>query len=245
MSAGAFADIHEHVLWGMDDGPQSPEEMYAMLECAAKAGIRRIAATTHANPMVRPFDMELYRRRLNEANSYCRSRQLDLRLISGCEIFYGSNVPDMLSDGRLPTLGDTRNVLIEFPLKVSLSDIVKASDRLYRVGFMPVIAHVERYYSLLFSPRRAREIRADSDLVFQMNCDTICRPDGFLQKHFVKKMLSMRAIDLIATDAHNTTYRPPEMRKAFEIVRNDYGADYAKSLISLEQIPELSELLSR
>ena len=55
-----FIDLHQHVLWGLDDGPKTPEEMHKLLRADAKDGIRVLAATSHALPGIRPFDLDFY-----------------------------------------------------------------------------------------------------------------------------------------------------------------------------------------
>lgn len=42
-----FVDIHCHILPGVDDGSQSPEETKAMLEKAWDEGIQIMVATPH------------------------------------------------------------------------------------------------------------------------------------------------------------------------------------------------------
>ena len=41
-----FTDLHQHVLWGMDDGPATPQAMHALLASAQNEGISLIAAGT-------------------------------------------------------------------------------------------------------------------------------------------------------------------------------------------------------
>ena len=52
-----FVDLHQHVLWGIDDGPKSRKEMIALLQRDAEQGIGIVAATSHALPGVRAFDI--------------------------------------------------------------------------------------------------------------------------------------------------------------------------------------------
>ena len=144
MKTSGFTDIHQHVLWGLDDGPKTPEQMRALLAQNVQSGISLIFATSHAYPKTRPFELELYRERLDEANAYCESQGWSLRVLSGCEIHYCDSVPDLLTAGRLPALGSSRHVLIEFDHDAALSQIGEAADSLYRAGFQPVLAHVER-----------------------------------------------------------------------------------------------------
>ena len=191
-----------------------------------------IAATVHAYPSVKPFDMRQYQPRLDEANAYCVQNGWQLRVVEGSEIRYCSTVPDQLTAGRLPTLGGTRSVLIEFSQEVDFPEIEKASDRLYREGYLPVVAHVERYSNLVRSVRRALLLRSEYGLLFQMNCSTILHPSGIIRSHFVRTLLNEEAVDLMATDAHDVRRRPVRMRAAYDRICALYGKQYACRLVS-------------
>lgn len=230
MRAEGFIDLHQHVLWGLDDGPKTREQMFAMLGMAANDGIGLIAATSHAYPARASFQYESYLERLREANSYCAEQGWNLRLVSGCEIHYCGRVPDLLIDGKLPTLDQSKLVLIEFDLDIIQEEIEQAADSLYRVGFRPIIAHVERYRCLVHSPKRAMAMRDECGLIYQMNCQTVLHPHGLWEGLFVKKMLENRAIDLVATDAHDMVRRPVCMNAAYQELSRRYGADYAREL---------------
>ncbi len=225
-----FADLHQHVLWGVDDGPQSAEEMRALLERDAAEGIGLVAATAHAYPRTQPFDLALYRERLAEANEYCRARGLPLAVVAGCEIHDAERVPDLLAAGKLPALGDSRCALIEFREDASLDEVGATAGRLYTAGFVPVVAHAERIRCLARRPERAIEAREEYGVILQVNCDTVLAPRGFFERRFVARMLRAEAVDLIATDAHGASRRPPRMREAMAAVRQRCGEDYARRL---------------
>ncbi|MCI5565445.1 MAG: hypothetical protein MR400_07105, partial [Clostridiales bacterium] len=131
----------------------------------------------------------------------------------------------------LPALGNSRHVLIEFDHNAALSQIGEAADSLYRAGFQPVVAHVERYRCLVRSPRRAMEAREEYGLIYQMNCETVLRPAGLWERRFVEKLLNARAVDAIATDAHDTAQRPVRMLEAYQQLARQYGARYAGRLV--------------
>ncbi len=224
-----FADIHQHVLWGLDDGAKTQQVMQEMLRQDAAEGIRLVSATTHAD-LQHPFDMALYRARLAEANDFCRQENLPLQVVQGSEILYTDGVADRLAAGHLLALGNTRNVLIEFLPDVDLEDIGSAADALYRAGFHPVVAHIERYRCLTRSARTAMQLREDYGLLYQVNCHTVTAPHGWLIRRFVRKMLENRAVDVIADDAHNTSSRPVQMRQAMADIAAQYGQEYADAL---------------
>ena len=233
MKSEGFADLQQHVLWGLDDGPQTSEQMRVLLRQDVEEGIQLVFATAHAYPKLRAFDLALYWERLAEANACCESEGWPLRVVPGCEIHYCPAVPDHLSAGRLPTLGHSRHTLIEFAPDVSPAEIGEAADRLYRTGYPPVLAHVERYQRLVCSPERAMDMREEYGLLYQMNSETVLQPRGFREKRFVKRMLASCAIDAIATDAHDAIHRPARMKAAYQKIAKEQGMDYAERVVSL------------
>ena len=230
MKAEGFADLHQHVLWGVDDGPADVQQMRALLRQDAQQGISLVCATAHADPRNRPFDLARYRERLAEANAFCEASGLPLKVLPGSEIRWCDSVCDALDAGRLLTLGETRYVLIEFAPWAALDEITGATDRLYRAGYAPVLAHVERYRALARHPGRALNARDEYGLIFQVNCDTVLQPRGLWQRRFVNRLLQARAVDALATDAHDTVRRPARMRKARQAVAEICDESYAQTL---------------
>ena len=233
MSPHGFADIHQHVLWGLDDGPATRKQMHALLRQNVENGVRLVCATTHVAPGLRRFDAELYRERLKEANAYCRKRDWPLRILSGCEMYYSPAAVDALLEGRIPTLGGSLYVLIEFSEDVSAARIGKAANSLYRAGYRPILAHAERYRCLVRSPARAMAVRDEFGLLLQINCETVLRPRGFFRRRFVRTLLREQAVDVLASDAHDASRRPVQMRNAYRKIAREYDARYAKRLVHL------------
>lgn len=235
----AFCDIHQHVLWGIDDGPKTAEEMHQMLKADRDNGIEVVVATPHAYAGYEKFKIKLYEKRLREARRYCEENGIDIMLLSGCEIHYASYVPDLLTKGKLPTLGKTRLVLIEFAPDASMRRIDKAADRLYRAGFHPIIAHVERIKCIVKHPDYLETIRNDYGCYVQVNCDTVLKPRLFRERRFIRYALEEELIDVVATDAHDTARRPVRMRETYKKLRSIVGKRYAWELVTLDRISEV------
>ena len=53
---------------------------------------------------------------------------------------------------------------------------------------------------------------------------------GRTAQKFPHRLLEKRWVHFIATDAHNTTSRPPHMKKAYEVIAKRYGRSYADLL---------------
>ena len=54
-----FTDYHAHFVYGVDDGAQTREEMYAMLDAAVADGVRHLFATSHSTPGMERFPQEV------------------------------------------------------------------------------------------------------------------------------------------------------------------------------------------
>lgn len=225
-----FTDIHQHLLYGLDDGPDNRQKMYAMLRRAAKNAVVRIFATPHVTPGVRRFDREQYDRAMADARAYCQQEDLNIELCFGAEILYTDQTCRHLQEGRVPTLGDTNLVLVEFSPDVRFDRLKEAIKRLSYGGFSPVLAHAERYQCLVKRPGRAIKLKDELKLFYQVNCSTIIDPKGFFVRHFVQKMLKLRMIDAVASDAHNTSSRPLRMKKAWTVLKKRCGRAYARQL---------------
>lgn len=231
-----MSDLHQHVLWGLDDGAKTSGEMHEMLKAAHAQKIRRIAATPHACPGYRPFDIGLYRERLAEAQAFCDRNDLDITLMSGAEIMWTYNTVSALRRRQAPTLNDTDCVLIELWENISWDEVRTAIKSILHAGYMPVIAHVERYWSFTFHPKRAIALRSEFPVAYQVNASTIISPATFMQRIFVNRMMNAQAFDVLASDAHNCDSRRIRLSKAYSIAAQQYGSDYAQSLVNFDGV---------
>ena len=223
-------DIHCHILYGLDDGAKSRKMMYAMLRRAATEGITRIVATPHVTPGVHRFDREQYATAIQEAAEYCMAEGLGISLYEGCEILYTSHTSRFLNEGKIPTLAGTERVLVEFSPDIRYEELCDALDDLQHNGFLPVVAHVERYRCLAVWPSRAEKIKQNMEVYFQMNCSSVYKEKSWFTRRFVHWALENRQIDALGTDSHNTSSRPANMKKAYKAVKQKYSAGYAKHL---------------
>ena len=229
---GKLTDIHVHLLWGMDDGPDTPDGMYRMLQDAQQQGISRIAATPHVCPGFVPFDAGKYCERLSEAQAYCRAQGWEMDILPGAEIAWTYQTVEALRQGAVPCLGGTDRVLLELWRDISLQEAKTAVLSLIRAGFYPVLAHAERYRCFAWTPRQALRFREETGALFQMNAETLLHPRSAVEARFRNVMLKARAIDAVASDAHGSVGRPVNLRQAFDWLTAHTDEEYARLLTS-------------
>ena len=224
-----MVDIHQHVIYGVDDGPGDDAGMRRMLRLAAEQGVAHLVATPHATPGREPFPTEVYLSRVAEAQAWCAAQGLPLKVHTGCELLYTDDTPRLLHEGYLPTLAETWMVLVEFFPADTIERMCHALRCLGNEGFTVVMAHVERYRALQ-SMRNVAMLRNEYQVKMQMNCNTILSRKGFFKDRWTHRMLEAGYIDCVASDAHNTSSRPCAMRACMNALTDRYGREMAKRL---------------
>lgn len=225
-----FTDVHHHLIYGLDDGPRRMEDMTAMLRRAAAEGITTLIATPHVTPGVRPFDRDVFQARLQEARQFCAAQGLPLSLHAGAELLYTPQTARFLREGRVPTLGNTPYALVEFSPDVRFDTLESAIAELLRNGFLPVLAHMERYACLTHNVKRTIRLKQTCEVYYQVNCSTILGRYGFWANRCVDRLLKEHLVDFVATDAHNTDARRAHMKRAHRALQEKVGPEYAAAL---------------
>lgn len=224
-----FADLHHHVIYGVDDGPQIFEDAQAMLRRAHENGVTDIAATSHATPGRHRFPMDTYLEHLRKEQAWADEQGLGIRLHTGCEILYTDETVRLLQDNAIPTIDSTRLILVEFLPANDFNHIQNAVRRLGNAGYTVIVAHAERYDGT----RKVEDLRAlreDLGAYIQINAHTFISPGGFFAKRWLRKVMENGCCDLAATDAHNTSSRSCQMKKCHETIIKEWGQDTADSL---------------
>ena len=230
-----YIDIHQHVVYGVDDGPQNFEEAKKMLEYAAKDGVSHIISTPHFRAGSVDFDVDSYAEKVDRMNEYCRQSGLALKVHTGAEVFYTQEIFDELDVLEKLTLANSRSLLVEFDRKSSYMDIYSAVHSLSLSGFVPILAHIERYKSLMRSLTRVSELREHLYAKMQINCETLlCEKHGRKFKT-VSRMLKEGLIDYVATDAHDTVHRKSRMDESFCLLKEYCGSNCAEALTAVNQ----------
>lgn len=222
-------DIHQHLVHGMDDGAQSFEETQGMLLAAREQGIGTIIATPHAVPGRERFERERYARRLDRARSFCAQQGLPIALHEGAEVFYTEDTLRLLDEGQIPTLAGSRYVLLEFGAKAPFEYLSGAARKLGSAGYLPVFAHIERCHCLRQVGNVVR-LKESYQALMQMNARTLLEPYGLMEKWWSAKVLREGMIDLIASDAHNTTARRNLLGEAYASATQRFGEREARRM---------------
>lgn len=224
-----FTDIHSHLLPGVDDGSRNMEQTLEMVKIAYENGIRKIIVTPHYNRrynLVNADVFDVY----DEVRTAIRQSALDMLLYLGNEIYYDSEVPELLEQGQINTLAGSNYVLVEFSPVTVFQNIKEGLYQILLSGYRPILAHCERYQSIVEHRDYVKEL-IEMGVYIQVNATSVTGGNGRTAKKFVKQLMKSDDIHFIATDAHSDGTRAPKLDACVKWIGKKFGQDYVHTLL--------------
>ena len=221
-----MVDIHSHILHGVDDGARTLDDSLAMLRLAAEHGTTDIVATPHANSTY-PFDPAVLNSRFDEL----AARHTGLpRIHRACDFHLAAiNIRLALENPAPYSVNGGRYLMVELPEMFHAAAMEEVLRQFTAHGVICVITHPERNPVLQKSPDiLARWVR--NGCLSQLTAMSLTGGFGPSTRAIAWQMLRDGHCHFVASDAHDTEYRPPLL-------------DSARALLDQEIGPELSTLL--
>jgi protein-tyrosine phosphatase len=224
-----FADIHCHLVPGIDDGSKSPEESLEMAKIASREGIETVICTPHQLGNYSANTGDLIRQRVAALQQLLDSEGIHLRVLPGADVRIEDTMFDGLRDGSVLSLGDHRqHVLLELPHELYLP-IIPILERLSSLGMDSILSHPERNQGILREPHHVVEL-VQNGCLMQVTTASLVGSFGPTCQQFSEWMLTNGLVHFMATDAHGPQARRPLMRRCYERVRELVGAATAEAI---------------
>lgn len=224
-------DIHCHILPELDDGSSCMEESLCMARMAADTGVQGIVATPHFRGEAASLrELGAVVERLEALRAAIAGEKISITLYPGAEILCLPETPYLGAHGRLPTISDSDYLLIEFYFDESASFINETLAQLTAQGYLPVIAHPERYAAVRRDPSLA-EGWFFRNCVLQINKGSILGAFGAQVQRTAEKLLYAGLAHVIASDAHRADFRTTHMTALRERLEDCLGRTYTGILL--------------
>jgi protein-tyrosine phosphatase len=205
-----ITDFHSHLIPGVDDGARDPADSAAAIGRFRIEGALQVITTPHfmGSFTLDPARAEARLAELDAGWDTLRDvvaadaawSEIPVRVERGAEVMLDVPDPD-LSDERLRLAGGPF-VLVEYPmLRLPPVNADFALAELHGRGWIPVVAHPERYRNLDPTLEElARFRRAGAFL--QMNARSLLGGYGKTAADHARRMLAAGAADYVASDYH-------------------------------------------
>ncbi len=222
-------DIHSHVLPLVDDGSSSIEMSLKMLQQAYQDGTDAIVLTPHlAYPYRFINPKEKIESLFKDFQRIVDAEHIPIKMYLGCEfLFTKDDFENHFHEIR--TLNNSQYLLMEFYFDCDGEEILEAISHVKERGYIPIIAHPERYEAIQIDEDvafKAKEMGA----YLQMNKASILGRHGTRAQECIYRMLENHLISFVGSDAHNVTTRNTFMYKSYQEVSYYFGSDYANAI---------------
>lgn len=206
-----YVDVHTHILPGVDDGAKNMEETIKMAGLAWEEGVRHIIATPHYSCGGNNVCGEDLERIFRDTRKKIQEKYPDLEMTLGNELLNSSGILEALEKGKAHTIGDSKYILVEFLPGDPYQKIYDSLRNYILHGYIPVVAHMERYECLVKKYDRIEEI-LQLGAYMQMNVSSLQGGIFDRQSAYHRSLVEKGYIQFWGSDCHDSIHRKPSMK---------------------------------
>jgi tyrosine-protein phosphatase YwqE len=192
-------DMHSHVLPGIDDGAQTPEESIALIKKIMALGIRKIIATPHIMADYYRNTPDTINDALKVLKAELKAQSIDIVIEAAAEHYFDETFEGRVSNHQLMTMGDNY-VLFEFSFINQPPNAIPVIQKMTDLGYKPILAHPERYPYMDVDQFKALH---DWGVSFQINTISLTGYYGRESKKLAESLIDQQLIDFISSDMHH------------------------------------------
>ena len=226
MSMAGICDLHTHVLPGVDDGAPDIACAVQMLRNAVASDVAYLVATPHWDGT--HGSLQQLRQRFSQLQQ--AAGDIDVQLALGAEVRVTEHLPSLLAEKAVPTLNESRYLLTEFSPNVDASAFPDALQGILDQGYIPLIAHPERYAAVCAHPQIVKQW-LDMGCHLQLTGGSIRGDYGKTIWKTAEYMLQRDYVACVASDAHGTERRSNFLLDVYDHLSIRYSKQYARCLM--------------
>jgi protein-tyrosine phosphatase len=224
-------DLHTHLLWDWDDGPDEPSQARAMCRLAEKDGTTAICLTPHVFRMTRHADdLGILRGRMGEFDRMVREAGIGIEFHWGAEVFVHAEVARAIEKYRF-TVDQTSYVFLEFASEGVPVGAAGMLAQLMSKGFVPIISHPERNRGFIARPELLFEF-VSMGCAAQVTAASLTGELGKEARTAAGLFMVNNLVHIIASDAHGVIGRPPGLSKAVAAAAKIVGESKAMAMVT-------------
>lgn len=225
-----LCDVHTHVLPGVDDGAPTMEYALQMLQNAVASDVEALVVTPHCNG--RYGDGNYLGTNLHERFSELQkaAEDIPLKLFLGAEVLADERLLSLLDEKKLPTINGGRYLLTEFPMDAFSGYIFEVLQGITERGYIPLIAHPERYTSVCRNPQIVMDW-LDLGCHLQLTGGSIFGEYGKTVQKTANILLQQDLVACIASDSHGIHRRSNFLLDVCDHLKVRYPKQYAQCLM--------------
>lgn len=215
-------DIHSHIIPGVDDGAETLVDSVEIVRGLVAQGVTDIIATPHfVDGSVYESPREKNRELFAELLTALKEHEIKVNIYLGNEIYITERIDQLIKDGMISTLADSKYILVELPLNGEYTNYEDILESLGYFGYQVILAHPERYgifqedYSKLMN-------LCEMGILLQCNIGSVIGKYGKDVKKQVKRLMKEKRVFCFGSDMHHARGKN-EIVQAMKKMRKYYN----------------------
>lgn len=210
------ADVHSHLLPGIDDGSPDSETSLELIKGLQDLGFSRFVTTPHILWDLYKNDTASITKAHDELHQSLRAAGSSVNIRSAAEYYLDEHVDELLEKQEpLRTIKDNW-VLVEISFVAPPYDLTEKLFNLQIKGYKPVLAHPERY-SYFSSDKSIYDELKDQGCYFQLNILSLTGYYGKVPQELAQYLVKKNYVDLLGTDLHHKRHLDA-LRSSFSVM---------------------------
>ena len=194
-----MVDMHSHVLPGIDDGAQTPQQSIELIKKMMELGIKKVIATPHVMADYYRNTPETIGNALAVLKAELEKQHIDIPIEAAAEHYFDETFEARVNDRKLFTMGDNY-ALFELSFVSLPLNVIGVIQRMKELGYKPILAHPERYtYLDIEQLKNLREWGCD----LQINTISLTGYYGKEARRTAESMIDNEMVDFISSDMHH------------------------------------------
>ena len=198
------ADMHSHLIPGIDDGAKTEQEALELIRVLYDLGYRKLITTPHIMGDHYKNTPEIIHSGLRKMQAAILRENIPIVLEAAAEYYLDFEFEAKIESGELMTFG-TNYVLIELSFVNEPDYLDGLIFKLRTAGYFPVLAHVERY-PYWYHKMEKYEKLIDQGVLLQININSLSGQYSPQAKRVAQKLIDSNRISFLGTDCHNMDY---------------------------------------
>lgn len=198
-----YIDIHSHILPGIDDGAKTIEDSVQLLMNMRKIGIKNFVCTPHVIEGVWMNSTEKILSAYNKLKAVAghTSSLQDIEIRVAAEYMMDENFLRLLEDKDILPVHENK-ILVEMSYLAPPSNLFEVIAEIQVKGFLPILAHPERYKSF-HKDLSVYEHLKNAGCLFQVNMISLTNYYGKDVHESAIWLIRNGMIDFIGSDLHH------------------------------------------